>query len=601
MPYRREAYRDDAQDSGSSLVNPPAGGTLTGVNARLDPLTTVSGTGPAGKQVCVGLYFGYYFTDCTTIAGNGAFTIHTQPGQTVNLCEPNAACYKVNGSTNPIYIGWRTVSGLVVSSAGTGSGTVTGSVTWLGGAPPPMQVVLQGEEYYDQTVTSGSTYSFANVPPGSYTVSAVPGYTVREFVAPSYYRALGTTTRASQATAVTVTNGGTTAGIDIAVQRVGRLKVTITSGGSPVFNSYLQTDGALYGGYRARSADGTSLVYANGDAVLSGWRVEPREAGPDATVSVIVTPGVETSVSIPLPTATRPGRPQSVAAAPGAGATSLSWTAPTSNGGAPISAYLVQVTPAPLRQPATYNVVGTSTQIVGLTSGTRYVFSVSAVNSVGAGPPKGAQTIPSGCLGTPFTDVANGYVFCEAIDWMVGRGITTGFANSTFGPQQAINRDAMAAFLFRFAGEPTTPASTSCGPSAVTGPFTDVAPTYVFCRAIEWMKQAGITNGYPDGSFKPQQPINRDAMSAFLYRFAGQPTSPTSTSCGAGAVTGPFTDVSKTYQFCRAIEWMKQVGITTGFPDGSFKPQLPINRDAIAAFLFRFDDKNIAIGYMSGR
>ncbi len=40
---------------------------------------------------------------------------------------------------------------------------------------------------------------------------------------------------------------------------------------------------------------------------------------------------------------------------------------------------------------------------------------------------------------------------------------------------------------------------------------------------------------------------------------------------------------------------MKQVGITTGLPDGSFKPQQPINRDAIAAFLFRFDDKNIPI------
>lgn len=604
VPYRREAYRDDAQDSGS-LLNPPAGGTLPDVNARLDPLTTVSGTGPVGKQVCVGLYFGYYYTDCTTIAVDGTFTIHTQPGQTVDLCEPNAACYEVNGSSNPIYIGWRAVSGLVVTSGTTGGGTITGSLTWPGDAPPPMQIYLQGaagsanESYYDQTSANGSSYSFANVPPGSYTVTAVPTYGVRQFVAPSYYRAVGgTTTRVSQATAVPVTNGATTSGINIAVQRVGRLKVTITSGGVPVANSYLQTDGGLYSSYRERLAVGTSLVYASGDAMLSAWRVDSREAGPDATLSVIVTPGVETAVSIPLPTATRPGRPQSVVAAPGSGAASLTWVAPTSDGGAPVTGYVVQVIPAPLRQPATYNVVGTSTQIVGLTSGTQYVFSVSAVNSVGAGPPKGAQTIPTGCLGTPFTDVANGYVFCEAIDWMVGRGITTGFANSTFGPQQAINRDAMAAFLFRFAGEPTTPASTKCGPSVVgSGPFTDVAPTYVFCRAIEWMKQAGITNGYPDGSFKPQQPINRDAMSAFLFRFAGQPTSPASTSCGAGAATpGPFTDVSKTYQFCRAIEWMKQVGITTGFPDGSFKPQLPINRDAIAAFLFRFDDKNIAIG-----
>ncbi len=602
VPYRREGFRDDTQGFGS-LVSPPAGGTLSGVNARLDALTAVSGTGPAGRQVCVGIYF---LTDCTTTSPAGAFTIFTQPGQTVNLCDPiSSNCFLVNGSTTPISIGWRPITGLVLTDASAGGGTISGSLSWNGGAAPPnMQVLIQGvagtavANYSTSVTITGSSYSVSNLPAGSYTVAAQPQYFAADILARgSYYRTAGSTNRASLATPVTVTAGGTTSGINIAIQRAGRLKVTVTSSGIPVPNSYVSFSSDNWSFSKTRAADGTvTLPYVSGDGVASAWRVGGTEADGDAVVNVTAAAGVETAVSIPLPAATRPDRPASLTATAGTGSASLTWTAPASTGGSPITGYVVQVDPAPLRQPATYNVTGTSLQIIGLTNASRYTFSVRAANSVGAGPPKLAQTIPNGCIGTPFTDIGSTYVFCEAIDWMVGRGITTGFANSTFAPQQPINRDAMAAFLFRFAGEPTTPASTACGPSASVGPFTDVPPNYVFCRAIEWMKQTGITSGYPDGTFRPQQPINRDAMSAFLFRFAGSPTSPTSTACGPSASVGPFTDVPPNYVFCRAIEWMKQTGITTGYPNGTFLPGQPINRDAIAAFLFRFDDKNIAIG-----
>ncbi len=596
-PYRLESYRDDGQSSGS-LVNPPAGSTLLGINARLDSLTTVSGTGPPNTNICIS----YYFDNCTVSSTTGQFSFQATPGESTQLCDPFADCFLVNGSAGDLRIGWRAITGLVltVPTAATGSATVGGSLTLNGLAPQPgTQVFLQGvpgtpsENYFDWVTASGGTYQFTGVPAGSFTVSAAPNWGSSLFLASqSYYRSAGTTTRASLATPVVVANSATVTGINIAVQRAGRLKVTLTSSGVAVPNSYL---GTAYDSKRRLPAGVAVLSYVSGDVVLSGWRVGTTEAGPDVTSSAIVVPGVETAVSIELPTATRPDRPLSVTATTGTGAAVLNWSAPASNGGSAITSYRVQVYPAPLRQPSTYTVTGSSTTIIGLTNATRYTFSVSAVNAIGGGPPKHAQVIPNGCLGTPFTDISSSYVFCEAIDWMVGRGITTGFANSTFAPLQPINRDAMAAFLYRFAGEPTTPASASCGVSAVSGPFNDVAPTYVFCRAIEWMKQTGITQGFADGSFKPQQPINRDAMSAFLYRFAGNPTTPTSTYCGATAATGPFTDVAPTYVFCRAIEWMKQVGITTGFPDGSFKPQQPINRDAIAAFLFRFDDKNISV------
>lgn len=40
-------------------------------------------------------------------------------------------------------------------------------------------------------------------------------------------------------------------------------------------------------------------------------------------------------------------------------------------------------------------------------------------------------------------------------------------------------------------------------------------------KEIEWMRARGITTGWSDGTFRPNAAVNRDAMAAFFYRFAG--------------------------------------------------------------------------------
>lgn len=117
------------------------------------------------------------------------------------------------------------------------------------------------------------------------------------------------------------------------------------------------------------------------------------------------------------------------------------------------------------------------------------------------------------------------------------------------------------------------------GPEA---PYTDVAPSNQFFNEIMWLKNQGITTGYPDGTFRPVQPVNRDAMAAFLYRMAGSPdVTPPAES--------PFNDVTVDNQFYEEISWLAEKDITTGFDDGGFHPVEPINRDVMAAFLFRWN------------
>jgi hypothetical protein len=71
-------------------------------------------------------------------------------------------------------------------------------------------------------------------------------------------------------------------------------------------------------------------------------------------------------------------------------------------------------------------------------------------------------------------------------------------------------------------------------------------------------------------------------------------TRPAGSSCDSGAVegTGPafgptFPDVPTAHAFYEQIEWMAHLGITTGFPDGGFKPANDLVRQGVAAWLYR--------------
>lgn len=113
-----------------------------------------------------------------------------------------------------------------------------------------------------------------------------------------------------------------------------------------------------------------------------------------------------------------------------------------------------------------------------------------------------------------------------------------------------------------------------------TGTFVDVPANHQFSSHIEWLVREGITTGYADGRFHPGAPVTREAFAAFLYRLAGRPSfTPPKRS--------PFSDLSTGDQFYKEITWLSAKRITTGYADGTFRPDSDISREAIAAFLYR--------------
>lgn len=116
---------------------------------------------------------------------------------------------------------------------------------------------------------------------------------------------------------------------------------------------------------------------------------------------------------------------------------------------------------------------------------------------------------------TSFSDVPGNHTFKTEIDFLAGTGITTGYADGTFRPSQPVLREQMAAFLYRLAGEPefTAPA---------TSPFADVPTSHTFYREITWLASTKVTTGYTEAgvtTFKGSQPVLREQMAAFLFRF----------------------------------------------------------------------------------
>lgn len=122
------------------------------------------------------------------------------------------------------------------------------------------------------------------------------------------------------------------------------------------------------------------------------------------------------------------------------------------------------------------------------------------------------------------------------------------------------------------------------------GPFADVAASHPFCAEITWLARNGITQGHPDGTFRPGATVDRQAMATFLWRLSGSPT----------PVDGPpvFADVPVGHPFFDPVQWMGQTGLSTGSPSPGgglprFGPGDPVTRQAMAAFLWRLDGSHV--------
>ena len=112
--------------------------------------------------------------------------------------------------------------------------------------------------------------------------------------------------------------------------------------------------------------------------------------------------------------------------------------------------------------------------------------------------------------------------------------------------------------------------------------FSDVPETKHFADAVNELAERNVIGGYPDGTFKPGNPITRGQAAAIIVKLLELDTE---------KVKDPgFKDVTQANGYYKAIATLAEKEIFGGYADGSFGPNDPIKRGQMASILVKAFD-----------
>ncbi|RLQ84888.1 N-acetylmuramoyl-L-alanine amidase [Planomicrobium sp. Y74] len=188
-----------------------------------------------------------------------------------------------------------------------------------------------------------------------------------------------------------------------------------------------------------------------------------------------------------------------------------------------------------------------------------FIVAVLVISSIGLSPAS---------AGTPFKDVSSSE---EQILYLYEKGLIHGISATEFGMRHSVTREQAVTMIGRALGFDGTERSTK---------FTDVSSSRYSSGYIQSAVDQGIVSGYPDGSFKPQQPMTRGEMAYVLSKAFN--LSKTSSVF--------FTDIQVNHDeksLYSAINKIATAGITAGTGGGNYSPNKELIRKEFAIFLAR--------------
>ncbi|MFD1736947.1 S-layer homology domain-containing protein [Bacillus salitolerans] len=156
-----------------------------------------------------------------------------------------------------------------------------------------------------------------------------------------------------------------------------------------------------------------------------------------------------------------------------------------------------------------------------------------------------------------------------AIYALADLGVINGYADGNFGPYNNVTRGQVAKMLVKFLGLEVSEAQ---------GTFSDLPATHEFAAYAEALQEAGYLNGYADGSFGVNNPINRAGLAKILVNAFG--------------LTATEDEVSYTdLDLITSAEDREKVAIAAQnglFKDADkFNPYGQMNRSGFALVLYR--------------
>ena len=170
----------------------------------------------------------------------------------------------------------------------------------------------------------------------------------------------------------------------------------------------------------------------------------------------------------------------------------------------------------------------------------------------------------------PFTDVAEGAYYADAVAWAIQNKVTSGVSATTFAPNASCTRGQMVTFLWKAAGSPE--------PKSLTTAFTDVKSGAYYEKAVAWAVENKVTTGTSATTFSPDATVTRGQSVTFLWKANNSP---------AAEGTSAFADVAAGVYYAPAVAWAVEKGVTSGMSATTFAPNSNCTRAQIVTFLYR--------------
>ena len=111
-----------------------------------------------------------------------------------------------------------------------------------------------------------------------------------------------------------------------------------------------------------------------------------------------------------------------------------------------------------------------------------------------------------------FSDISSGHWAKYALAFVVSNGYMKGYPDGTFKPDAYISRAELAQVLYSL-----NMAKTGGTPKT----FSDVSGHWAI-DAINAMSASGVITGYPDGTFRPDNPVTRAETVTMFSRLLGR-------------------------------------------------------------------------------
>lgn len=173
-----------------------------------------------------------------------------------------------------------------------------------------------------------------------------------------------------------------------------------------------------------------------------------------------------------------------------------------------------------------------------------------------------------------FHDVAPEDWHSDAVQYVVSHQLFEGTSGETFAPSDTMTRGMLASVLYRLEDKPSSQAKN----------FTDITSEIWCADAVSWAASSGITNGYGDGSFAPNEDISREQLFAMLYRYAKATGLDTAVKSDLTA----YQDANEVDDYAKdAILWAVGCGLMKGRGNACLSPNEPVTRAETSVILQR--------------